>query len=277
MPSGDSSVIVPTGFTLTFTGTLLEVNIRTLTISGTFTIISTGGVGFGFAFGINIIVKGGGTLRDQTDNNRIYTRADSVFTFLSGASFTGSNTQVFTFTGTAPGEGVGASVTFGSSITGPFTFGVLVDGTTQRFNSVMCLGRRSGTFTKDSTWLGGVAPTADFCGSAGGCDLYLPSGFTLSTESLSGELNIQFNVVTITSGAKFQLGASGLTGGFRFKFPVTLNGYGTIEDVTGGTGGIFIPLKSNFNFFAGGQFSSTVATFLRVFDTTTGSTVGARS
>ena len=119
-----------------------------------------------------------------------------------------------------------------------------------------------------------MAPTTDFCGSVGGCDLYLPSGFTITTESLSGELNIQFNVVTIVSGAKFQLGASGLTAGFRFKFPVTLNGYGTIEDVTGGTGGIFIPLKSNFNFFAGGQFSSTVATFLRVFDTTTGLTVG---
>ena len=129
VPSGDCSVIIPTGLTVTFTGTLLNVSISTLTISGTFTIISTGGIGFGFAFGINIIVKSGGTLKDQTDNNRIYTRADSVFTFLPGASFTGSNTRVLTFTGTAPGEGVGASVTFGSSITGPFTLGVLVDGT----------------------------------------------------------------------------------------------------------------------------------------------------
>ena len=83
-----------------------------------------------------------------------------------------------------------------------------------------------------------------------------------------------FNVITIDSNATFKLGKSGLSGGFRFKFTVTLNAYGTIEDVTDGTGGIFVPFKSSFNLFAGSQFVSAVPTFLRVFDTTTGSTVG---
>ena len=274
VPRGDCSVVIPTGITITFTGTLLNVNIRTLTISGTFTVVTTETIGFGFAFAVNLLVRSGGTLRDQTNNNRIYTRADSVITFLSGASFTGNNTQVFIFTGTAPGEGVGASVTFGSSISGPYTFGALVDGSVQTFRSVMCLARRSGSFTTGSTWLGGVAPTTDFCGSAGGCDLYVPTGFTLSTESLNGVLNIRFNVLIITSGATLQLGAAGLTAGFRFSFTVTLNNYGILQDVTGSSGGIFLVTGSNFNFFAGGSFSSAVATALRIYDSTTGATTG---
>ena len=273
-PSGKCSIVIPSGFTVTFTGSLLDITVTTLTISGTFSIVSTGGIGFGFSSGINILVKGGGSLRDQTDNNRLYVRADTVFTFLSGASFTGTNTQVFTFTGSAPGEGAGTSVTFGSSITGPFTFGVLVDGTAQRFNSVMCLARRSGSFTTASTWLGGVAPTVDFCGGAGGCDLSLPNDFTLSTESLNGELNIQFNVINIAASATFQLGTAGSAAGFRFKFKTTLNANGTIEDATGGTGGILVPFGSNFNLFGSARFVSSVVTFLRVFDPTTGSTVG---
>ena len=61
----------------------------------------------------------------------------------------------------------------------------------RKFKSVMCLGRRSGSFSANTTWLGGVAPTTDFCGSVGGCDLYLPSGLTITTEALSGELSIQ--------------------------------------------------------------------------------------
>ena len=274
VPSGKCSIDIPAGFTVTFTGTLLEVEVTTLTLSGTFTIVSTGGVGFGFSSAINIMVKGGGSLRDQTDNNRLYVRSDSVFTFLAGASFTGTETQVFTFTGSAPGDGVGNSVTFGSSIAGPFTFGVLVDGTAQRFNSIMCLARRSGSFTTASTWLGGVAPTVDFCGGAGGCDLSLPNDFTLSTESLNGELNIQFNVIDIAASATFQLGTAGSPGGFRFKFKTTLNANGAIEDATGGTGGILVPFGSNFNLFGTARFVSSVATFLRVFDPTTGATLG---
>ena len=274
VPSGKCSIDIPTGFTVTFTGTLLDVEITTLTISGTFTIVSTGGIGFGLSFPINILIKSGGSLTDKTDNNRLYVRADSVFTFLSGASFTGSNTQVFTFTGATPGSGAGTSITFGSSITGPFTFGASVDGTTRRFNSVMCLSRQSGGFRTGSTWLGGVAPTVDFCGSAKGCDLFLPGGFTLSTDDLNGELDIQFNTIEIAAEATFALGSAGSSAGFRFKFKATLNANGTIEDTTGGTGGILIPFGSNFNLFGGAKFVSSVSTFLRVFDPTTGATVG---
>ena len=138
----------------------------------------------------------------------------------------------------------------------------------------MCLARRSGSFTDNTTWLGGVAPTVDFCGGAGGCDLFVPTGFTLSTATLNGVLNIRFNVMIVSQGATFQLGAAGLTAGFRFQFQVTLNNYGILEDVTGGSGGIYLVGGSNFNFFAGGSFSSSVATFIQIYDIETGSNIG---
>ena len=159
IPAGSCSVVIPTGITVTFTGTLLNINISTLTIAGTFTITATGGIGFGFGFAINILIEGGGSFQDQTDVHLIFVRYDSVFTLLSGSSFTGVNTQVSTFTGATPGVGVGTTVTLGSGISGPFTFGVLVDGSIQTFESVMCLVRQSGEFNVGLTWLGGVAPT----------------------------------------------------------------------------------------------------------------------
>ena len=197
-----------------------------------------------------------------------------MLTFLPGASFTGRSTQLVTFTGATGGEGVGASLSLGSSVSGPFTAGISVDGTARRFNSVMCLARRSGGFKTPSTWLGGAAPTKEFCGDAGGCDLFLAGGFTLSTESLSGELDIQFNVINIAAGGTFQLGTASSSAGFRFKFKATLNVYGVLADVTGGTGGILVPFGSNFNLFASAQFTSSVPTQLRVVDPTTGSPVG---
>ena len=235
---------------------------------------STGNVGFTFTFPINLIVYSGGTLQDRIDNNRIYTRPDSVFTIMPNASFIGNDTEVIVANGSTTARAINGSIKFGSRVKGPLTVGVLVDGTAKKFKSVMCLARRSGSFSTSSTWLGGVAPTVNFCALAGGCGLYLSSGFTLSTESLNGELNIQFNTITILSGSTFQLGASGLTSGFRFRYVTTINCYGIIQDVTSGTGGIYFPLSSSFNLFTGSRFVSVVPTFLRIYNTTTGSTIG---
>lgn len=274
VPSGDSSIIIPAGISISLTGSSLDFVVRTLTISGSLVIISTGGTGFSFAFGINIVVRAGGSLRDQTDNNRLYTRADSVLTFLPGASFTGKSTQLLTFTGAVGGQGVGATVTLGSTVSGPFTASISVDGTARRFRSVMCLARRSGRFRTPSTWLGGVAPTVDFCGSAGGCDLFVPGGFSLTTESLNGELDIQFNVIEVAAGGSLKLGTTGSSTGFRFKFKTTLNVYGSLEDVTSGAGGISITSGSGLNMFFGARFVSSGSVSLRIFNPTTGAIVG---
>lgn len=273
-PIGDCSIVIPAGITVTINSEILNVNVRTFTLNGTFIIATTSTTGFAFGFAINIVIFASGSFRDQSTVNRIYVRPDTVFTFFLGASFTGVNTRVSVYTGISIAEGVGASFSFGSSIRGAFTFGVLVDGTIQTFRSVMCLTRRSGQFTDGPTWLGGIAPTIDFCASAGGCDLFIPSGFSLSTETLNGVLLIRFNVFIISVGSTFQLGTEQSTSGFRFSFRLILEIYGTLEDVTGGTGGILLPIGSNFNFYDGARFVSIVATFLRIYNPATGEFVG---
>ena len=203
IPFGNCSITIPANIIVTFTGTVVNVNIRVFTIAGTFTVVSTGSVGFAFAFSINIMIRSGGTFQDQTNNNQLCFQSDSVLTILPGASFVGASTRVFTCSSSPPTVGVGASVTVGSSISGPYTLGILLDGTIQNFASIMCLARRTGSFTQGSSWLGLTAPTVDFCASVGGCDLYIPSGVTLDIESLNGVLNIQFNVITVTTGESF--------------------------------------------------------------------------
>ena len=146
-----------------------------------------------------------------------------------------------------------------------------------KFKSVMCLGRRSGTFTErhqhgSVVWLQQLTFVAQLVDAICICQVVslLQQNPLVVNSILSSMLSQLYQVATFEIRSKWICQVV-----FDSSSRVTLNGYGTIEDVTGGTGGIFIPLKSNFNFFAGGRFSSTVATFLRVFDTTTGSTIGA--
>ena len=139
----------------------------------------------------------------------------------------------------------------------------------------MCLARRTGSFTQGSSWLGLTAPTVDFCASVGGCDLYIPSGVTLNTESLNGVLNIQFNVITVTSGGIFQLGTTGVAGGFSFFYQFIFIIYGQLGYVSSDNTGIRIPFGSSFNLFSGASISTTVSISLLVYNPTTNAIVGS--
>ena len=92
--------------------------------------------------------------------------------------------------------------------------------------------------------------------------------------SLNGLLAVNFNEVIVAASATLQLGTPGSTAGFRFQFAVEFNCYGRLEDVTGHSGGIFLPKGSSFNFFTGAVFLSVVPTFLIIFDPVTGEVVG---
>ena len=275
VPTGDCYIVIPFGFTVTFTGSLLSVNVITLTIEGTFQVTSTGGVGFAFGFAISIMIRGGGSFIDQTDNNRIYCRPDSIFTFLTGGSFTGIATVVAIYRGALPSDGVGETFALGSSLTGPYTFAVPVDGSIQTYSSIMCLVRASGSFSSGLTWLGGVAPTFGFCDFVGGCDLTIPTGFTLSTASLNGQLNIPFNSITVSLGSFFQLGSPDLEGGFLFRFGFIFSIFGSLEYSSANAAGIFIPFGSQFNFFAGASFSSSFSIPVSIFNPVTNTITGS--
>ena len=275
VPSGSCDVVIPAGINVTFTGGVLNTSIPTLTIGGRFIVVSTGSIGFTFVYTINILVLTGGFLEDQTDNNLFYCRPDTVFTFLPSAAFIGISTQVYIYTGSDPSTSLGASFTFDWSVVGPYTFGILVNGTILNFYSVMCIVRGSGSFTDGFTWLGGVAPTVDFCASAGGCDLYVPAGFSLFTASLNGQLNIRFNVITVAVGGTLYLGTTGVGGGFRFFYTITLEFFGDLQYVSGDNAGIFLPFGSVVNFYTGAIFYTTFTITIYYYNYPNFTTVGS--
>ena len=139
----------------------------------------------------------------------------------------------------------------------------------------MCVVRSSGSFTNGFSWLGGIAPTVDFCDSVGGCDLYIPTGFTLSTASLNGELNIRFNSISVSFGAFFELGTPGRAGGFRFLFNVIFDIFGTLDYLSADDSGLFIPFSSQFNFYDGALFSSSFTVSVSIFDPVTNAVTGS--
>lgn len=270
LPSGNCTIRIPPNIAVTYTGAVLNVSVLQLNILGTFIVSSTGSLGFTFSSITNIFVGSGGTFQDQTDNNVINFQRDSILTFATGSFFIGSNTRVFSL-----GSSTNANFTIGSSLSSALTVGFLVDGSILTFSSVMCIPRASGDFTRSSTWLGRVAPDVTFCSSVGGCDLYATPSFILSTASLNGSLNILFNVITVPEGGRLQIGTLGITAGFRFRLPVTLAIYGTLENIVTGSSGIFIPFGSQFNFYATASFVTPLLTALRIFNPNTSATLGS--
>jgi hypothetical protein len=260
---------------VTFTGEILDINVQTLTVAGTFAIASSASVGFTFQFAINIIVQAGGIFQDQTTAHQLFFLAGSLCTFYPGTSFFGGSTVVFTYQ-TLPATGsLGANYTFGSFLSGPFTFGILLDGSILTFAEVTFIVEQSGDFTGNSSWLGGSVPTNDVCSLFGGCNLYIGTGFNLSTASLNGQLDVNLKEITVANGGVFELGAAGFNISFKFLFTVVLDCYGYLVDVSSGDSGIYLPFGSDFNLYAGGFFISQVSTFLYAYNTTSGETSGA--
>ena len=243
-----------------------------MTIQGTFVISST--AGFTFKYAINIIIEDGGSFQDQTATHILYFFAGSLCTFYPQASFVGSGTVIYQFTALPASANLGASFTLGGSFTGAYTFGVLLSGGIQYFNSIAFIARISGSFTDGATWLGGLAPTVDFCNLVGGCGLYIPSGCSLLTASLSGRLDIKFAWITVASGGTFSLGALDWTGGFRFMFGFIFNIYGTLNFLSTTGGSIYLPYGCGFNYYTGASFLSSLTINLRGFDVTLGDVDG---
>ena len=267
IPSGVCSIVIPAGKTVTFTGTVFDIPVPSITIHGSFIFSSTSDITIEVV--IIIIIEDGGSLQDQTADNKWNLLSGSTCTFYPGSSFTGSNTVLTQFTKESGNIVFGNTTSFGSSFSGPFTFAITLTGEVQTFTKVTFIAGVSGGFNAGGTWLGGIVPTADFCASIGGCGLYISSGCELDTAELGGELNINFNDISIASGGTFVLGTSGSSGGFRFLFNCQFNIFGNLNFASS-SGGLYLPWGSAFNFFGGARIISIIEVIVRTYDITIG-------
>ena len=262
VPSGKCTVIIPSGFTVTFTGDIFTYQVTTLTIGGTFVFSSTTSITFKYA--ISIVVEATGSFKDQSSQHKIYFLGGSFCSFYSGASFVGSGTIAYYYK-TLPASGsFGAKYTLGSKFSGPFTFLISLSGEIKNFASLTFIASGSGGFLSKSTWFGGLVPSASLC-SLLGCRLYIPKGCAVTTAELKGTLDINFNEISVDSGATFSLGTAGLSGGFRFKYRFTFNIRG-ILGFASPSGSIELPWGCAFNFFSGASFSSSRTCQVRTYN-----------
>ena len=274
IPYGNCSIVISQNTRVTVERSAITLDVKVWYIYGSLVLGSRAADSFTFTNAPNIIVYRGGDLTDNTGRNIIIAPPGTIWTFYPGGSFTGNNTNVTTPSTSRSLFGSSNTRSIGSQVTGPYTLGVLPGNEIQTFTKVTSIVTVSGGFSTGSTWLGGIAPSADVCIFVGGCGMSISSSFALSTASLNGVMNINFDQITVGVSARLQLGTPGSSAGFRFRYSLTLACYGTLQDATGGSGGIFLPKGSNFNFYAGAQFVSAVATTLFIYDPATGATIG---
>ncbi len=265
VPYGDCNVTIASGTTVTLDKSVVDVNMKNIDVYGTLILGSSKTDDITFRYAPNIIVHGDGTIVDQTNKKLINLPELSLLTIYPNGSFEGDNTVVATTSKSRSASTEGRRITFGSKFRGPKTCGILPGGEVQSFPKVTYMVSKSGSCTHGKSYCGGKPPTRSICAFVGGCGLSISSGFTLETAALNGELNINFDLITVAVGATFALGTSGSSAGFKFGFKFQFNCFGTLADVTGGTGGIFLPVGTAFNMFGGAIFTSLVATSIKTY------------
>ena len=270
VPFAGVSVVISAGITVSFARAALTFPLARIDVFGNIG-FGAGSSSFQFNFPIIIAVRAGGGIQDSTSGKLFLFSAGSLLNIFTGGSFASVGTVVQT--SGSSGSGSSFQVT---SASGPFTYGILPDGSVVGFPRITFIAIQSGGFTSGGTYLGGGAPSDDDCSS--GCGIDVLSGVTLSTDDLNGALTLNIVQIDIVIGAQLELGTHGSNAGFRFSVPITLNVFGSIGFVCSG-GGLIIPvgngLGSAINIFNGGIFTSTVVTFLQVTNVVTGVFIGS--
>lgn len=270
VPFAGCSIVISTGIRVTLSRPALTFPLKKIDIFGRFG-CGEGADSFQFNFPTVIAVHSGGEIEDRTVNKQFRFPGGSLLTIFPGGSFAAAGTVIQIFTSTGLGQSIKVT-----SPSGPFTCGILPDGSVLSYKRITLFVIQSGGFTSGETYLGGEAPTGEGCTS--GCAVYVLKGLTLSTADLDGVLKINIAQLDVASGAFLELGTRGSNKGFRFSSAVQLNVFGALSFVCSG-GGIFIPsgdgILSAINFFGGGSFISTITTFIQTFSILTGVNVGS--
>jgi hypothetical protein len=249
---------------------VFDLNMTLCDVNGTLALGPTSPT-FTFQNPTNIIIRAGGILEDQTTSKVIEFQPMSLVTLHPNASSPALATVLQTV-----GRGsrvISQNDTTALPRSGPFTCGIL-PGRQLSDAIVTFIAIQSGNFTMGSVYLGGVAPTRDFCALVRGCGIGVTSGVTLSTADLNGNLSMKIDTILIESNATLSLGTPNQPNAFRFEHSIRIDVKGVLALVST-TGNISIPTSSALNFFDGGRIHSiTTMTSVQVFNPTTGANIG---
>ncbi|CAF1184587.1 unnamed protein product [Adineta steineri] len=258
VPYGACNVVIPAGFHVVLATPGIGIRMISLVVYGTLS-LGSGSSTFKFNFGINLVCRDGGKIEDLTTNKQFLLPFGSVVTIYPNGGFVAAGTTLQSYTSTGS---LAKSVTI-SSTTGPFTCGILPDGTTLTYNQVMFFVIKSGDIGTGSCYLGGSAPTGPACASSG-CGIYVAPSCTLTTASLSGQLSINIGTIIVNSGSTCDLGTGGSSSQFKCINPISIivRSGGTLQ-VSATSKTLLLPLGSMVTIYKGG--SCTAGTVIQSY------------
>ncbi|CAF1108208.1 unnamed protein product [Adineta steineri] len=270
VPYGACNVVIPASFHVVLATPGLGIRMISLVVYGTLS-LGSGSSTFKFNFGINLVCRDGGKIEDLTTNKQFLLPFGSVVTIYPNGGFVAAGTTLQSYTSTGS---LAKSVTI-SSTTGPFTCGILPDGTTLSYNQVMFFLIKSGDIGSGSCYLGGSAPTGPACPSPG-CGIYVAPSCTLTTASLSGQLTINIGTIIVNKGSTCDLGTGGSSSQFKCINPISISvqSGGTLQ-VSATSKTLLLPLSSVVTMYSGASFATTGIIFQSYTSTGLGQSVTA--
>ncbi|CAF1167277.1 unnamed protein product [Rotaria sordida] len=186
-PQDNSTVIIPANITVYISDeSYLNMNIQSLRIYGKLQIgspnISSLTSSFRFSYSINIMIFDGGLLEDLTSNHTWFILPNSIISIYRNASFYSlQSTKIISNN---------SNQILNSTINGPYTLTVDLQGRIQNYLSITFVSYQSGEFTLNSVWIGGLSPTFDRCSpTSGGCILFIPAGIKLTRYNNQSTIN----------------------------------------------------------------------------------------
>ena len=275
VPYGRCVIIISPGIQVTLTRSNIDLNIVQMDVNGSLILGTPTSPTVTFRSPANIAVYPGGSLTVNPGSNRIVSPAGTLLNVFPNATLVGDNIDLSVPSTSRSLSSARAQLPNGPNRRGPLTCGILPGNSIEVHLRITFMVVVSGQISAGSTMLGGRPPTPGLCALAGGCGLSVSLSVTVSTSALNGVLQTQFTSFSVSVTSTFQIGTPGSSSGFRFSFAMTFDVYGTMQDVSGTTGGIYVTVRTSINFFAGARFTAEIDTFLYVYDPETGATISS--
>ncbi|CAF4738192.1 unnamed protein product, partial [Rotaria sp. Silwood2] len=181
-------------------------------------------------------------LEDLTSNHTWFILSNSIITIYRNASFYSSQSTKIISTSS------NSTLILSSTIYGPYTLTVDLQGTIQNYSSITFLPYQSGDFGQNATWLGGLLPTLDRCSPTdGGCVLIIPAGFKVTRHHNQSTIN----AVDVHIYGFFEISSSE---SYTFHYSMTFHIYngGIFQDST--QNGFRFHINTSIIVYTGGTF-----------------------
>ena len=273
LPYGNASVLISSGASVTILRDTFDLNMVNCDVYGNLILGDSAKSAVTFVNPGSINVFEGGSVQFVSSVKEFHIPVGQLITGFPGSTLSGNNVSVITGSSSRSLTPSGTK-SFTSGGRGPMTHCGVEKGRSFEKDAVVDLPEKSGEFDSDDTWFGRRKPSADKCKRAGGsCQISMETSVSLSTSTLGGSLELNVSSISISVTSTIEIGTKGSSSGFKFRFSMVIEIFGTMSDVSETDGGIWVVFNTQINFRAGAKFTSKVETYLIVYNPFSGAII----